>query len=259
MTGVSPFDGSSEGSASSDFQAMMKPHGDAYRQGRWRALIMLDLVLEEMRRLGPAPTVLDIGCGTGFDDSPELQARIGSAAGRYVGVEPDTEVACPQWMHEVHRCSLEEAPIEPGSVQVAFAIMVLEHVTNPREFFGKLQTVLAPKGVFWGLTVDGRHWFKRASRLLEALRIKNWYLDRLAGRRGAGRYLNYPTAYRANSPSQIERLAQGFANRDFTSFHRIGQLDYYLPAGLRAPAALVDRLLARLGRPGAILICRLAK
>lgn len=251
--------GPSKQATVSDFHFRMQPHVDAYRQGRWRAPIMAELIREEIRRFGAGPTVLDIGCGMGFDNSPDLQAHIAAAAGQYIGIEPDSTISVPSWVHVVHRCTLEDAAIEPGSVEVAFAIMVLEHVVNPREFFRKLHTVLAPNGVFWGLTVDGRHWFRHASTLLETLRMKNWYLRNVVGKQGEGLYVNYPTAYRANSPRQIERLAQDFAFRDFASLHQVGQLDYYLPRMLRPPAALLDRLIGQLGLPGAILVCRLGR
>jgi SAM-dependent methyltransferase len=242
-----------------DFEQRIQGHLDGYRQGRWRASIMSELILEEMSRLGPAPTVLDIGCGAGFDDSPELQWRIATAAGRYIGIEPDEEIDCPSWMREIHRCAFEDAPIDPGSVQMAFAIMVLEHVATPDRFFRKLHSLLAPEGVFWGLTVDARHYFRHVSRLTERLRVKNWYLDRVCGRAREERYANYPTLYRANSPRQIERFTRAFRQRNFASLYRIGQLDYYLPRMVRPAASLVDRLIARLRLPGAILVCRLAK
>jgi SAM-dependent methyltransferase len=241
---------------SGDFERAMKPHLQAYRQGRWRALILSELILDDMRRIGSSPTVLDIGCGKGFDDSPELQSRIAAASGRYIGIEPDTTIERPACVTTLHRCSLEEAPIEPGSIQLAFAIMVLEHVTRPGPFFDKLHSVLAPNGVFWGLTVDLRHWFPYASRLLETMRIKNWYLDHVVGQ---DRYVNYPTVYRANSPRQIGRLARRFSSAEFVSLHKVGQLDDYLPPLVRSPAALLDRLLERLELPGAILACRLAR
>jgi SAM-dependent methyltransferase len=237
----------------------MQPYVDAYRQGRWRATIMADVIHEEMRNFAEPPTVLDIGCGMGFDNSPELQAQIAAAAGRYIGVEPDRAVSIPSCVDEVHRCTLEDAPIQAGSVDLAFAIMVLEHVTSPQEFFQKLHTVLAPKGVFWGLTVDRRHWFRLASTLLETMRVKDWYLKHVIGKQEDGLYINYPTAYRANSPHQISRYARNFASRDFVTWHKVGQLDYYLPRALRLPAALLDRVIARLGTPGAILVCRLGR
>jgi SAM-dependent methyltransferase len=220
---------------------------------------MSTVILEDMRRFAVPPRVLDIGCGSGFDGSPELQSQIAGASGRYIGVEPDESIACPPWIQEIHRCTLEDAPLEPLSVQMAFAIMVLEHVAIPDRFFQKLHTVLAPDGIFWGLTVDARHYFRHASRLLERLHVKNWYLDKIAGQTPEKRYVNYPTVYRANSPFQIRRFARPFRHCDFASLHRIGQLDYYLPRSIRPAAALLDRLIARLRLPGAILICRLEK
>ena len=40
-----------------------------YRKGEWRSTIFRDMILTEARAQQPFPTFLDIGCGTGFDDS----------------------------------------------------------------------------------------------------------------------------------------------------------------------------------------------
>ena len=56
---------------------------------------------------------------------------------------------------------------------------------NPRRFWDKLYEVLKDNGVFWGLTVDGRHWFRRASLWAERLKIKDRYLNYRFGARGS--------------------------------------------------------------------------
>ncbi|MEJ7636726.1 MAG: methyltransferase domain-containing protein [Singulisphaera sp.] len=207
--------------------------------------------------MGP-PTILDIGCGRGFDGDVPLQESI--AAGRaFIGVEPDPRILLGPYFSATHRCTFEDAPIPANSVHVAFAVMVLEHLADPQRFWDKLWEVLVAGGVFWGLTVDGRHPFCRASLWLEHLRLKDFYLDRLLGRRGAERYENYPVCYRSNTPRQVDRLAARFRHRDYVSFARVGQWSPYLPRPLRPWADAHDRRALRRGRPGTLLAIRVVK
>ncbi len=227
-----------------------------YRAGVWRDRIFLDMIAAEM------PTdavVLDIGCGRGFDGDIPLQEEMAGRAGRFVGIEPDKEIPLGAYFHETHRCLFEDAPLEDASIDVAYAIMVLEHLPDPKIFFDKLQRVLKPGGVFWGLTVDRRHFFCRASRWFDRLHLKTWYLNRLMGKRGEERYENYPVYYRCNAPEDLERVAPGFAERQAYNFSREGQLDAYFPRLLRPLGRWMDRRALRRGQPGTLLALRVKK
>jgi SAM-dependent methyltransferase len=232
---------------------------DQYRSGRWRAALVHDLILADVWARGPKPTVLDIGCGRGFDDDPRLQASLASHAGRYVGVEPDTEAPLGNCFDAVYRCPLEDAAVAPGSVHVAFAVMVLEHLRRPQTFFDKIHTLLADGGVFWALTMDARHWFCTASQTAGRLGIKDLYLGWIWGRRGCERYANYPAFYRANTPGRIRQLARGFRDVRCANLAREGQLDPYLPRALRPLGRFLDRRAIGSGRPGPLLAVRLEK
>lgn len=237
------------------------PYIERYRRGEWRAPIFRDMILADVRRLRPfrSPVLLDIGCGSGLDDDVRLQTSLAAEAGCYVGVEPDTIVKTGSIFHAVHHCSFEEAPVEPASVDVAFAVMVLEHLTSPEAFWHKLHTVLRADGVFWGFTMDARHYFAKASLLAKKLHFKDWYLDRLHGRKGQERYENYPVHYQCNTPEQIERLARGFRSCTILNFHGVGQLDYFFPTRLRWLGRSIDKFTARRGFPGSILAVRAVK
>jgi SAM-dependent methyltransferase len=233
---------------------------ERYRQGEWRTPIFRDMILEEIRRWPHRPTVLDIGCGCGFDSQPGPQQELAGAAGEYLGIEPDPNIQLGRCFTDAWRCPLEDAPIPPASVDLAFAVMVLEHLTSPRKFWDKLWNIVRPDGVFWGFTVDNRHWFCRASEWFKMLRIKDFYLQRLLRRPdGEDDYQNYPVYYRANSPSQVSPFVRRFSNCEFVNFARVGQLDYYLPACLRGVSAGFDRSLMARGKPGAILAIRLTR
>ena len=88
-------------------------------------MIFRDMVQQDLQRRGSRrPTVLDIGCGRGFDDDVKLQASLAACAERYIGVEPDVDADLAAHFSETHRCLFEDAPIAPGSVDLAFAVMV---------------------------------------------------------------------------------------------------------------------------------------
>jgi SAM-dependent methyltransferase len=232
---------------------------ERYRRGEWRDRILHDLILEDARRRGGRLTFLDIGCGRGFDGDVPLQRSLAAAAGHYIGVEPDPEVVPGDYFTHTHRCLFEEAPLAPGSVDVAFAVMVLEHLPCPQRFWDRLHEVLADGGVFWGLTVDGRHWFCRLSLWAERLRLKEGYLNQLLGTRGTERYENYPVYYRSNTPRQLRRLAHRFRSCECINFSRVGQLNGYYPQALHGLANFLDRRAIRRGKPGTLLAVRAVK
>jgi SAM-dependent methyltransferase len=232
---------------------------DRYRAGEWRDRIFRDMIVGDIARLGPAPVVLDIGCGKGFDGDIPLQRSIGEVAGSFIGIEPDPQVAVGDYFTTVYSCSFEEAPLESGSITVAYSIMVLEHLREPARFWQKLYSLLAPNGVFWGMTVDARHWVCRGSRWLERLALKDIYLDMLHGARGVDRYENYPAHYRANSPAQILPHVRAFRESEFVNFCREDQCSGYFPPVLRSVPRLLGRRAVRLEKLGTLLAVRLMK
>jgi SAM-dependent methyltransferase len=228
-----------------------------YSSGEWRSPLFRDMILDDVHRSGTRPTILDIGCGDGLDGEITLQRTIAQAAGRFIGIEPDRKVILGDHFSETHRCLFEDAPIPPGSVDLAYAIMVLEHLPSPQLFWDKLHEVLADGGVFWGLTVDARHLFSRLSLWSGRLRIKNSYLDFMLGRTEQdARYKNYPTYYRSNTPPEIARLASAFRSCECVNFSRVGQWSPYLPKPIRRFADELDRRSIRNGRPGTLMIVR---
>lgn len=235
-----------------------------YRQP-WQGIgeFSLRLILEDLDTLpsGLAPTVLDIGCGGGLMDVPLWQHQLATCVGRYVGVEPDADSVTAPVFHQVFNQTFESTPLEAASIDLAYAAMVMEHVADPRAFFAQLARVLRPGGVFWGFTVDRRHYFSWASQLVGALKIKDRYLDRVKGLKGesAARYENFPTHYRCNSPAKLQRLAGEHFSVQCWSLHRVGQLDGYMPYKLRRASRLADRLIIKTGLPGSVLFTRLVR
>lgn len=235
------------------------PYVARYRAGEWRDRIFRDMVLADAAAAGGRPTVLDIGCGRGLDGSVPLQQSVAEASGRFVGVEPDPEIPLGGHFTEAHRCLFEDAPLAPRSVDLAYSVMVLEHLPAPERFWAKLYDVLRGGGVFWALTVDARHPFCRASLLAERLKVKGPYLRLLGGRRGVDRYENYETFYRSNTPEDVRRLAGRFSSAAFVNFARVGQWSAYFPGLLRPIVDLLDRRAIARGRPGTLLAVRVQK
>jgi SAM-dependent methyltransferase len=236
------------------------PYIARYRAGEWRDRIFRDMVLADAEKLGPEPTILDIGCGQGLDGNLRLQASIADAAGRFIGIEPDPEVALGDHFTETHRCLFEEAALEPGSIDLAYAVMVLEHIPMPQAFWDRMFDVLAVGGIFWGLTVDARHPFARLSLWAERLKIKNLYMDLVLGPvSDSGRYRNYSTHYRTNTPDRIRRLTRSFRSSEFINFSRVGQWSSSLPWPLRRIADALDERSIRKRRPGTLLAIRIVK
>jgi SAM-dependent methyltransferase len=230
-----------------------------WRLGAYRAGFFRDLILADAQRLGPRPTLLDIGCGSGLDGDPAMQQSLADVAGRYVGIEPDLSMAVAPCFTEVHRCRLEDAPLAPGSIGVAFAVFVIEHLRRPRDFWRRLFELLAPGGVFWGFTIDRRHFFGPASLLMERTGLKRWYVDRVRRAGAVSNVRTYPVCYRANTPGEIRRQVGQFRSARFMNLHRMGQFDAYLPGWLQPAGRFVDRLTAGLGLPGPMLVVRLEK
>ena len=236
------------------------PYIARYRSGEWRDRIFLDMVLADARRLGPSPTILDIGCGEGLDGDLPLQRKVAEAAGRFIGIEPDPSVALGDHFTETHRCQFEQAPLAAASIDLAYAVMVLEHLPRPQAFWDNLFEVLVDGGVFWGLTVEARHLFSRLSLWADRLKIKNLYMDLVLGRTAeSGRYKNYPTYYRSNTPAQIGCLARAFRSSEVINFSRVGQWSSYLPRPLRGIANSIDERSIAEGKPGTLLAVRIIK
>ena len=228
-------------------------------QNAWRTSIFVDLILQDAAHFSRDLTFLDIGCGRGFDDEPEAQEKLAAHCSYYIGVEPDTGIEITAPFNEVHRCTLEAAPLAPGSVDIGWAVMVLEHLEDPAAFWTKVYEVLRPGGVFWAFTVDNRHPLPWLVRIASSIGVKDWYLQRLRRNGGGDEYEHYPTHYRSNSPRQVTRFVQPFRQCDFVNFIRVGQIDGYLPQWARPGAHLLDRVQIALKRPGVLLAIRCEK
>lgn len=232
---------------------------ERYRNGEWRATLFRDLVQDEIDACRDGATILDIGCGHGFDGSTKLQEQIVEQAKVSIGIEPDKTIEINKQFTHWHHVLLEDAAIQEASIDVAYAVMVLEHVPDPGRFFEEIYRVLKPGGVFWGFSVDRRHYFCAASRLLESLRLKNLYLNVSLGKRGEDRYENYATFYRCNSPQQIDKLNTRFSKIDHLSLSRLGEIAPVYAKVLSPVFLGMDWLIGKFNLPGYLFLVRCEK
>src|SRR5450755_3841834 len=79
-----------------------------YRNGEPRKTVFRDLVRDSVRTFpDKSATVLDIGCGHGFDGDGDLQRSIADETNLFIGVEPDKEIPAPACFARVHQCRFE--------------------------------------------------------------------------------------------------------------------------------------------------------
>jgi SAM-dependent methyltransferase len=94
--------------------------------------------------LGPTVRLIEVGCGYGF-----VLSRIRDRVRQAIGIEPgETRRA-----HGKEKLGLDLRPpplvaddVTPGSIDVACAFQVLEHIRQPAPFLAEIFTVLKPGG-----------------------------------------------------------------------------------------------------------------
>ena len=235
---------------------------DCFRRldkGEWRSPIFAELLALEARDRDGCLTLLEIGCGLGFDGDHALQKKVAALAGRVIGVEPDPDVVPQPVFTELHRCLIEQAPIEPESVDLAFSVMVTEHVPDPAAFLGAVHRVLRKGGVYWGFTVNRRHWFSIASTVASRLHLKTAYLQWLNGANDKEDYLDYPTFYRLNSAAAFRCGDPKFAHVYTRSYGAVDAAAGYVAGPLKGVVKAFETARVRLGGGRIGFLVRLEK
>lgn len=211
---------------------------EALNEVEWRAPVLLDIILNELSAFKKPTTVVEIGCGVGFDADLPLQRKLASHIDQFIGVEPDTSVKPQDIYTSLFRTYLEDAEIPDSSVDIAFSIMVMEHVENPESFMESVLRILKPGGVYWGFTVHKHHWFTSVAHLFSKAGLKTFYLQAVHGKNNeSDLYIDYPTTYLLNTPEAIEKLVPDVSNFESWGWGRSQTAGMYAP-GLVTP--LVD-------------------
>jgi SAM-dependent methyltransferase len=181
----------------------------------------------------PGADVLDIGAGC--DRSGNLRA-IRRRHPHLVGVDPAATIWDNPGLDERFQQPLEEyARGHEAAFDVAFAVFVLEHVSDPAAFSGACAHVLRPGGVLLGLTVNKYHYFGFTTWVTCRLGVTDRALGLLDHAHHHGHDHHVPTVYRMNSPGQVSGHLRdaGFASADFRMFDKPEMYAWYLPRALR--------------------------
>lgn len=154
--------------------------------------------------LQPGMTVLDVGCGRGVIAPFPWQKHPGV---KLWGIDPDPTAA--ENPHLESFTLLTNEPnwrIPSGTVDLAIARYVLEHVEDPTAFFRNLSRVLKPGGKFVFLTPNRWHPAMIASHWLPyGLKQRILGLTKRADPQDV-----FPTCYLLNSTRAVKKAAQRF-------------------------------------------------
>jgi SAM-dependent methyltransferase len=183
---------------------------------------------------------LDVGAGRGAPPAIDLRGRVR----RVIGIDVAPEIEQNPNLDDWHVSSVDHLPfLGSGTVDVAFARYVAEHLANPPEALGELRRVLRPGGRLLFITPNRRH-----------------YVPALAARLGTGmhRTLNalrgrppedtFETCYRLNTPEVIDSLgrAAGFSRVEVCAFESQPNYLTFHP-GAFAAGVLYERVVNAFG------------
>jgi len=175
----------------------------------------------------PHAVVLNIGAGpTPTASKRRLRGRFQ----RLVGVDPDPVVLTNDDLDEAHIAEGSHLPFPDEHFDAVYSDWTVEHVADPRTFFGEASRVLKPGGSFWFRTPNLYHYVT-----LAAVATPHSFHTSVVNRaRGypKGSHEPWPTFYRANTRSKLRRVLTeaGFAELEirmaesyptYLMFHRL--------------------------------------
>jgi SAM-dependent methyltransferase len=187
--------------------------------------------------------ILDLGCGINTD----LEAY--RAPEREVwgtDFQEHPELRHADWFRLLGKDG--RIPFPDGHFDLVVAVMVLEHVADPRSFLAEVNRVLKPGGHFIGHTISGTHYVTWIRRLIGLLphSINQRLVKRLYGRDEVD---TFPAFYRLNTEQRLNRFASA-AWMEVVGIRRYADPGYFRFAWILESAATVaDRVLDSL-RPG---------
>ncbi len=144
--------------------------------------------------------ILEIGSGPSNPTSRFLTSR-----GKLTGVDVDPAVHTNDALDTAFVLSDDRYPVEDDSFDACVSDYVVEHLTDPARHLHEVRRVLRPNGVYVFRTPNRFHYVTVAAWL-----TPHWFHELVANRLRnlpAGSHDPYPTLYRLNSRSSIERTA----------------------------------------------------
>lgn len=154
--------------------------------------------------------LLDAGCGR---TAPVLQKYLGRAA-RLIGVELVDFTDVPAGI-ETYNSDLAHLPLPDACVDLVISRSVFEHLTDPESVYLEMSRILRPGGHLIFLTANIWDYGTMVARLVP----NRFHAKVVKAVEGRNEEDTFPTAYRTNSRTDVNRLATGAG-------FRVGQFDY---------------------------------
>lgn len=189
-----------------------KYYGDQvhpYREFENRALDLIDK---------DTKTLLDAGCGRAL---PVLRKFVGKVP-RLIGVELVEFTDVPDGI-EVQNTDLAKLSLQDASVDLIISRSVFEHLTEPGQVYAEFSRVLRPGGKIIFLTANMWDYGTLVARAIPN-RFHAKIVKRVEGREEED---TFPTAYKTNTRSDVDRLAKA-ARLRVIEFDYISQYPNYL-------------------------------
>jgi SAM-dependent methyltransferase len=130
----------------SDLRALL---GDAVPDDHSRQQLADAWVPQLVDPAGPAPAVLDLGCGPGDSRAVFLARHPGV---RWTGLDVPDSPSPPPPGPDIQLYDGRRIPFADGTFDIVFCKQVLEHVEDPRLVLAEVARVLAPGGHLAGST-----------------------------------------------------------------------------------------------------------
>lgn len=187
--------------------------------------------------------LLDFGCG----DNALMERH--RSDGREVwgadfGVHPELKNA--NWFRPLFPDG--SIPFAAETFDVVSSHMVMEHVSDSARFFGEIERVLKPGGVYVGQSIHALHYVVGVRRVFDLLPHR-WVQRLVKKLYGREEHDTFPTCYRVNSRRAIDRAARA-ARLEMAGWHGYANQGYFMFSTLVFRQAVrLDWCLEKL-RPG---------
>ena len=148
--------------------------------------------------LRPGVSVLDAGAGRGVMYPYDYR----EIAGRMAGADTDPAVMENASLTDAAVADLAHLPYEDATFDLVFSKYVFEHLDRPQDVMRELRRVLRPGGHLLVHTPNRWHYVAMFATITPT-RFHSWF----NAKRGRVEADTFPTRYRANDRTTLERLA----------------------------------------------------
>lgn len=172
----------------------------------WDDCLFREAILKQLKA---EMSILDLGAGAGI--VPQMNFK--GLCKRVNGVDLDLRVINNPFLDEGKVSDAGEIPYSDCTFDIVFSDNVLEHLDDPVEVFKEVARILRPGGLFMFKTPNKWHYMPTIARLTP--HVFHQFINRIRGRAEVD---TFPTRYRANTKSDVTRLAQqsGFSEANIS-------------------------------------------